>query len=213
MHALLDRLEFHASGIHLGTDLQDYLGDSKAWWCPTQLAGRLVELSGWQNSAALTLSLEIALDMQRQKDPVAWLTAQPSFFFPPDVAVSGLDLSALAVVVLPSSRAVLQAAERLLRSGGFGLVIVDIGATLELTLAAQSRLASLAKKHDCVVLCLTHKTAEQSSLGSLISLRAHSSYRKSGDDCFVCELEALKDKRRSPGWKHTALYSGPEGLR
>lgn len=213
MPALLDRPEFHAWGIHRGTDLQDCLGDSNTWWCAPGLAGRMVELSGWQNSAALTLSLEMALQMQRQHDPVAWLTAQPSLFFPPDVAASGLDLSALAVIVLPSSRAVLQAAERLLRSGGFGLVIVDLGATLELTLAAQSRLASLAKKHDCVLLCLTHKTVEQPSLGSLISLRAHSSYRKSGDDCFVCELEALKDKRRAPGWKYTALYSGPEGLR
>ena len=70
-----------------------------------------------------------------------------------------------------------RAADLLLRSGGFGLVVLDLmscsrRAAADVPLAMQTRLAGLARKHGSVFLCLTEKNSETSSLGSLVSLRA-----------------------------------------
>ncbi|MCB9707802.1 MAG: recombinase A [Myxococcales bacterium] len=201
-------------GIRTGKDLAQLPNyrDISSHWRDEYLTGRLVELSGWERSCTLTLSLDLALSMQGHQEPVAWISHCNSWFFPPDLEHS-VDLDALVVLRLPDQHAAAQAAERLLRSGAFGLVIIDLGAITELHVATQMRLASLAKKHASIVLLLTHKRPEQLSLGSLISLRVHTRYVHTGADCFICELEALKDKQRGPGWKHMAMYSGPEGLR
>ena len=96
-------------------------------WSYRACAGRLVELSG--NAAAPLLSLAFALvaDAQRAGEPVAWIQGTDSTFFPPDAARNGVDLSALVVVRLAEVSARTRAAVRLLRSGAFGLVAMDLG--------------------------------------------------------------------------------------
>ena len=79
-------------------------------------------------------------------------------------------------------------------------------------MAALSRLLGLAQKHATAVVFLTDKPSKAPSLGSLISLRGQTRRRRTGPDEFNCELQVLKDKRRSPGWIHTEVCGGPAGL-
>lgn len=189
-----------------------------ARFCLPELAGRLVELSGEGASSALTFAVKLVLDAQQRAEPVAWVTSTASVFYPPDVADSGVELAALVVVRVPSSRARLRetmavAAERLLRSGGFGLVVLDLGKEAELGQALQSRLLGIAQRHQAVVLCLTEKTPATPSLGSLVSLRMQASRSWLADDRFECSLAVIKDKERGPSWSEREVCRGPLGLR
>src|SRR5689334_3058740 len=94
-----------------------------------QLGGRLVELSAQGAVATLTCAVGLVLEAQVQAEPVAWIAIAGTSFYPPDLADSGVDLAALVVVRAPELLAGVRAAERLLRSGAFGLVVLDLGAT------------------------------------------------------------------------------------
>ena len=180
-------------------------------WSLAAIRGRLVELSARGASATLTAAVELVGEAQAQSEPVAWLTLGTGTFYPPDVADSGIDLAALVVVRAPEVTAVARAAERLLRSGAFGLVVLDLGDRAELSMQIQGRLVTLAQTHDAAVVCLTEKPGDAGSLGSLVSLRAEA-LRARGHGEFSVTLRALKDKRRGPGWSHQLRRRGPAGL-
>jgi hypothetical protein len=76
----------------------------------------------------------------------------------------------------------------------------------------QTRLAALAKKHRAIMVCLTRNGRSDPSLGSLVSLRAVGSLRKTSFDRFLWELEVLKDKHHAPGWSQSEVCRGPSGL-
>ncbi len=145
---------------------------SDAAWGLAALRGRLVELSARGATATLTAAIEIVAEAQGQAEPVAWFTLRNGTFYPPDVAESGVDLAALVVVRASDATALSRAAERCLRSGAFGLVILDLGSSGDLSMQIQGRLVTLAQTHDAAVLCLTDKTGDTASIGSLVSLRA-----------------------------------------
>ncbi len=184
-----------------------------AEWGLSTFAGRFVEVSADQAGAALTLAFRLVLEAQKEGEPVAWITGRVSTFFPPDAADTGVDLSALAVIWAPEVIAAARAAEHLLRSGSFGLVVLDLGAKAHLPLHAQSRLAGQARQHAAILLCLTEKERNRPSLGSLVSVRVHAARRARAGDRFRCETEILKDKRRGPGWDQMEVCRGPDGLR
>lgn len=100
---------------------------SEATWSLATMRGRLVELSARGATATLTMAMELVVEAQTQHEPVAWLTLSTGTFYPPDVAECGVDLAALVVVRAPDATAAARAAERILRSGAFGLVILDLG--------------------------------------------------------------------------------------
>jgi recombination protein RecA len=130
----------------------------------------------------------------------------------PDVAASGVDLAALVVIRAESTIKAARAADHLLRSGGFTLVIVDIVEDPSLRMNVQSRLSSLANSHQSAVVCLTRKKTDAPSIGSLVSLRGEARVTRTGFDEFTWDIEIVKDKRRGPGWSHSGLCRGPEGL-
>lgn len=199
----------------------------RARWTLPALAGRLVELSGRGASATLSLAFSLVRDAQGRQEPAAWVACHGSSFFPPDAAACGIDLENLPVVFTPTAARAARAGERLLRSGAFGLVVLDLaGERPLLPQALISRLAALADKHDAVVAVLTAKPADQASLGSLVSLRAEARrlavpqglaqargrVEPQVPGRYACRLEVLKDKRRPPGWTHEELRLGPPGL-
>lgn len=188
-------------------------GSSEPRWELGALRGRLVELSARGASATLTAAFEIVAEAQAQGEPVAWLAPASSAFYPPDVADSGIDLAALVVVRAPDLTAAARTAERLLRSGAFGLVVLDLaGAAVEMPIAIQGRLVTLAQTHDAAIVCLTEKSEDTTSLGSLVSLRAAALRQREGSARFRVTIRALKDKQRGPGWTHVASRRGPAGL-
>lgn len=182
-------------------------------WSWAELVGRLTEISSSHGGSALTVGVGLALSAQTDGEPVAWIAPPQRLFFPPDLAASGIDLEALAVVRVEGANAMARAADKLLRSGAFGLVVLDLGRENTIPQALQSRLVGLAQKHESAVVMLTEKSSQHESVGSLISLRAQAKRVRLSVDRFACELDIIKDKRRGPGWTHRELHRGPMGLR
>ena len=188
-------------------------------WSVADLSGRLVELSGGAEAAHLTAAFGLVLEVQLCGDRAAWITLEYSAFFPPDAAAGGIDLDALPVVRVPDARAAGRAADHLVRSGGFGLVVIDLSSgdairpSSELLQAALlTRLLGLARQQDAAVLLLTKKSDGASSLHSLISLRAEARWRAREGRGEVC-VRVIKDKRGGAGWSHVEMCRGPAGVR
>jgi recombination protein RecA len=174
---------------------------------------RLTEISSSVSGSPLTLTFKLVLEAQRAGEPVAWIGRKDAPFYPPDVADAGVDLAALPVVWTASPVMAAKAADLLVRSGAFGLVVLDLGSEARLPMHATSRLAMLARQHDAAIVCLTGKEATRPSLGPLVSLRAHTAARtRSEGGRFRCEAVALKDKRQPVAWKLTEVCRGPDGL-
>jgi recombination protein RecA len=184
-----------------------------AAWQLSELSGRLIELCGAGASAALTLAARLILTAQLAGEPVAWLTTTAACVYPPDLAAHGIDLAALPIVRVPDGAAIGRAADQLARSGAFGLLIMTLGVGDRLSQAQATRLLGLAQRHGTALVCLTGKPGEAPSLSPLVSLRGEVTWSRQGPGCFHVELQALKDKRRAPGWRHVEVCHGPPGVR
>jgi recombination protein RecA len=179
-------------------------------WSLAQVAGRSAEISGSNATAALTPKCGLVLDAQKRGEPVGWATSTESYFYPPDAAQLGIDLAALVVVRVRKPDAIARAGEKLLRSGGFGLVVLDLGLA-DIPTPLQSRLTGLAHHHHSGLVCITEKDSRLFSLGSLVSLRVHAERKRVGKNEFACGLHVLKDKRRGPTWiKAADFLTAPE---
>lgn len=91
--------------------------------------GRLVEISGVGASARHTTAVALVRQAQLEGETTAWVQPAGGPLYPPDLAESGVDLGALVVVHVPEDRGqvgLARAAELLLRSGAFGLCVVDL---------------------------------------------------------------------------------------
>lgn len=186
-----------------------------ARWGLAAMRGRLVELSARGATATLTTAIEIVVEAQAAAEPACWITLGAATFYPPDAADGGVDLSALVVVRATDAACAARAAEKILRSGAFGLVVIDLvsGAReAALPAAHQGRLVTLAQAHDAAVVCLTEKTAETASLGSLVSLRAEA-LRARNPAGFDVKVRVIKDKRTGPGFTRSSAVRGPAGFK
>jgi hypothetical protein len=162
--------------------------------------GELSEAGFW---GALTLTARLIAQAQEQGEQTAWI-AGTSVFFPPDLVWRGIDLAALTVVKATEAGAAAQAADWLVRSGAFALVVVD-GFAGTLTDADLGRLGRLAEDAATGVIFLTHKEESTPSIGAL-PLRV--AVRSCSDGV---EAVTLKDKRGAPGRFVWRRY-GPMGL-
>jgi recombination protein RecA len=180
-------------------------------WNLAAIAGRFIEISASTSTASLTLAFGLVRQAQKQSEPVGWVTSMERFFYPPDAAHGGVDLAALVVIRVLHAASIPTAGEKLLRSGSFGLVVLDLGIA-DIPLPLQSRLTGLAQRHHAALVCLTEKESKTFSLGSLVSLRVHAERQRSSDHRFACRLRVLKDKRRGPTWSHEEFCRGPAGL-
>jgi recombination protein RecA len=183
-------------------------------WSFTALSGRLVELSAAAHAAHLTAAFGLVLEAQLCGDRAAWVTLKDSSFYPPDITAGGVDLDALPVVRVPDARTAGRAADHLVRSGAFGLIVIDLSheQSAGLPVPLLTRLLGLARQQDAAVLILTKKSEQTPSLHSLISLRAEACWRIRERRYELC-VRVLKDKRGGPGWIHVESCRGPAGLR
>ena len=227
--ALLD-LRLQRSDLQRATDLISPSIRPAGHWGFAQLRGRLTELVGGASSANVSLAVRLILQAQTEGDFAAWVATHRDVFFPPDVAAAGIDLAALPVVwALPAAREggrgsrgehgacrpareAARAAERLLRSGAFGLVVIDLARDLHLESAAQGRLLRLAEEYDAQVLILRRKRKDGRYSGSLVTVRAESSSEQVAPGTFRATLTNTKDKREGPGWTTSEEFDGPPGL-
>ncbi len=202
-------------------------------------SGRLSELSGRASSGRTTAAVSLVIRAQEEDEPVVWVQPEGGALYPPDLAESGVDLDALVVVQVPAGGArraerarharhardarrggrggerdlasnLARAAELLLRSGAFGLVVVDLGAEAPRGSAWQGRLSALAREHETRVVLLSERDDDAPSLGPMVGLRVAPSRQRRGPGRFVVEHRVLKDK---VGGATSALAPAPERRR
>jgi len=164
--------------------------------------GHILELSGRQ-AGKLSAVVRLITRAQEEGEPVAWVTLrEEASFYPPDFATAGVDLAALVVVRLSASagsHGVVRAAEVLLRSGAFGLVVIDFVAGVPRgELSWQARLSGLLRRHDARAVLITSSTREEPSLGPLVSLRVEPSWQEGPGKRVVLSQQLLKSKLGSP---------------
>jgi len=122
-----DRPSLHELSRTLGLTSAADVEVSGGRWRLDTVAGRLIELSAAGGGGALSLLTALVVEAQRAGEPVAWVSAGRTTFYPPDLADAGVDLGALPVVVVDELVAAAQVADELLRSGAFGLLVIDVG--------------------------------------------------------------------------------------
>ncbi|TFH05427.1 MAG: recombinase A [Spirochaetales bacterium] len=216
-------------GLRKATDLIDLrnLGGAESStgvvdqgrWSRKALSGYLTELVGGPTSANLTMTGRLILLAQNAGEFVAWVATHRDVFFPPDLAALGVDLATLPVIWADEPHGngriagrASRVAERLLRSGAFGLVIIDLAKNLTLNAAAQGRLLRLAEHNDAQVLILRRKREDGNYSGSLVTVRAESTRKQIGPGRFRCTIMNTKDKREGPGWTTSEEFDGPPGM-
>lgn len=126
----------------------------------------LVEVLGAASGSVLAAGCAL---VQGEGEPVAWIAAGTSMPHPADLARAGVDCDRL-VVVRASGPDSARAAEILLASGGFGLVVVDgCGHLRDRSVA---RLRALCRKHRARLLVAPHAGARGApALGATVALR------------------------------------------
>ncbi len=179
-------------------------------WELENLVGILAELSEEGPCGALSFAAELIAEAQARNEPVAWVAGPSSIFYPPDLADRGIDLSAVAVIRAGAEAESLVAAEWLVRSSAFGLVIVDLEGEGSVSDAVLGRLLKLAERSLCAVVFRTRKRAAAPSLGSRISLRG--CVTRSGTSPFLVDIRTVKDKRSNSSQRHSRHSHGPSGM-
>lgn len=196
--------------------------------------GRLIELSGTRGACArTTTAVDILRHAQREGETAVWIQPEDGPLYPPDLHDSGIDIDALIVVHVPrgtSSRPspvksrearrattghrLCRAAELLLRSGAFGLVIIDMCEEPPPpgTEAWQGRLLGLARQHESRVVLLTDKPSHADSLGTLVGLRIEPRRERTRSGQFRVTHEVLKNKSGAPFDVADDHHRGPWGL-
>ena len=202
--------------------------------------GRLLELSGDPAGSVATARTSAAVrllhDAQQVGETAAWIQPRGGPLYPPDLAACGIDLDALLVVHVPRPlagpgtpnpdrahpHALCKAAELLLRSGAFGLVVLDFtqGAPPSGREAWQGRLLGLARQHGSHVALLTEKPTTADSLGTLVGARieprrerASSAHARRGAGAFTIEHTLLKNKSGATMHIQQEPRRGPWGMR
>jgi hypothetical protein len=191
----------------------------------TEARGRLVEISGQGDAARLTLAVDIVRHVQGEGETAAWVQPAGGPLFPPDLHDGGVDLDSLIVIHVPAGAVpygVPRAAELLLRSGGFGLVVLDLTEpvlpgddlrrslpSVEMTPAGrcppgvtswwrgtswQGRLLALAREHGSRVVCITDTPGSGESLGALVALRVQPVRVRVGRGLFAIKPRVLRNK-------------------
>lgn len=180
-------------------------------------ASPLLELSGGPGSARLTLAASLVRRAQLEGETVAWVqpAAAPGLFLP-DLREAGIDLGALPFVRLPPGAerdAPFRAAEMLVRSGAFGLVVLDVReGPARIPPAVQGRLLGAAREHRSRVVLLTGNGAGAESAGSLVAIRMEPRRVRVGRGTFVIETRVLKNKQGFPLDDPVEHRRGPWGL-
>lgn len=201
-------------------------------WSFAALQGRLVSLLPspapaklMSNAMAASLSavFQVVLDAQKNLETVAWVGGEKSCFYPPDAARWGVDLHAMAVIRLQSDKDIWFAADTLIRSGGVGMVIIDLaslekgqvsrGTVTKGVAALQHRLAGLARTHQTAVLILPGKEKREEG-GAMVSLTVQTQMvpLDSRVGAYNVLVAPKKDKTGTSNWKIEELCDAPDGL-
>ena len=190
--------------------VQPFSGN-KPEWNLEEMRGRLVEISEPHPVAALSFCFLLVREVQATGGHAAWVGSMDSTFYPPDAEKGGVDLHNLPILRMTDIQSLGRAAEILLRSGAFQLILLDLGRDHTIPVARLAQLNGLVRKHHACAVFLTCKQHNEQSAGPLISLHAKTARQHVGIDAFSCELQVLRDKRRGRKWAWQTCLSGVDG--
>ena len=176
------------------------------------LEGRLVEVVVGGGTPALSLISVLVRQAQGLHEPVVWLEAGSSIFYPADFGENGVDLGAMPVIWTGTRERSVRVAEHLLRADAFGMIVIDLEESGFLKPGRLGTLNRLAALHRVAVLFLNHRSPEDPGLGSLISLRLAADLEHPEPNRFICRITALKDRRAPDGWVEEVEFRGTDGL-
>ena len=179
---------------------------AEAQWTREELIGRIAELCGNDHAGHLSLAGSLVHQFQAAGEPVAWVTTTTDTFFPPDLAGTGVDLTSLPVARLGDPVAATTVTDRLIRSGSFGLVVLELIGDHQIPAGILGRLVRLARQQEACLVCLTKRP-----LGSMVSLRGTIHRQQEGSDG-ICGVVVHKDRRRGPGYRFSYRYRAPHGV-
>ena len=180
--------------------------------------GRLIEISGRGVNARLSTAVNLLRQAQIEGETSAWIQTEEGDLYPPDLAAAGIDLQSLIVLHLPTdqgARDLLRASEWLLRSGAYGLIVIDLSgvrAPAPTNQAWCARLVALAREHGTRILLITDTPASQSSLGPLIGLRIAAQRSPPLAGQCTLNVHVLKNKSGGPLRVVPETWRAPSGL-
>jgi hypothetical protein len=168
-------------------------------------SGRVAELSEGGYWGALSLTARLMEQAQKRGEQSAWIAAADTIFFPPDLTWRGVDLAALTVIWPHERGSTLQAADWLVRSGAFALVVID-SFEERISDTELGRLGRLAEESYTAMVFLTHKRDDEPSLGTQVSLRV--AVRACPEGAVAVTLKDKRGARSRFQWN----CDGPMGL-
>ncbi len=165
----------------------------------------------------MSTAVSLVIHAQATQEPVAWVQSADGSLYPPDLATAGVDLDALVTIHVPrfaGPAALVRAAEWLLRSGAFGLVVIDLNDGLPPGASTrwQGRLQALVRKYNTRLCLLTHSSTQDPSSGPLISVRIAVTRHRNNDGSFSLHPNVLKDKVGLYAQPATTISQPPAGL-
>lgn len=176
-----------------------------------EMCGRLCEIQG--AAPALTFAVQLIREAQANRQPVAFVSSKESTFYIPDLISNGIDLESLVCIQTDTARfknAIARSADHLLRSGAFGLVLLDMHhEKRHIPMPLLTRLSGLCRKHECATLFLRSPQRAESGLGSLISLRLE--VERDDDETLI--VTSIKDKRQAPYQSRVIRCVPPPGFK
>ena len=177
------------------------------------LRGRLTEIVVGGATPALSILSILIRQAQQLFEPVVWLEAGTSIFYPPDLHENGVVLGAMPVVWTGSRDSAVRTAEHLIRADAFGMIVIDLEESGSLKPGRLGTVNRLAALHRVAVVFLNHCGAtDEQSLGSLISLRLAAELEHPEANRFIARIVALKDRRNPDGWEEEVVFRGTDGL-
>jgi len=185
--------------------------ETGGWLDLPRIEGRLVEVSEAGFFGAVSAVCNLMPPLQSRQEQIAWIATGTSIFFPPDLAFRGVDVRAVTVVKAPGPRAGLQAADALVRSGAFALVVVDWGGQ-GIEEAVLGRLSRMAEDRQTTVVFLTRKRDTDPSLGTQVSLRGTVTRSPQGGKSGESLCQVTRDKRSGPPSRQRITFHGPFSL-
>ena len=197
--------------LKTGAELEREQYHNTLAWHFDALVGHVIEMRSGSTTRALSFAGDLILSAQHRGEPCAWITTTKSFFFPPDFDYNGIDLNGLAVLNVPDAHDAAFCADRLLKSSGFGCIVLDLDASPYFPIPLQRRIAMLAKKERACILYLIaaeEENDEQSPRRYFTGTQILASSRPPKDTLnFEIELDHKKGI-----FRHKETKSGTPGL-
>jgi len=172
-----------------------------------ELTGRL---SHFRGIGTTTFAAVATARMHAEGRPVVWISATEDMVYPPDLAANGVDLAELSFVFAADPFQASRAAEHLLRSGAFGLLVLDLEHDAQISDAVQGRLLRLARSMGAAVLCITR--GDTVLRGSIISLRGDVWHAAHSTGRYRLNVRITRDKRGGTGTRSGEVYDAPAGM-